>query len=159
MKKAFAPPLIAVAVLMALTPVVAQEQPAPAPDGPVARVSDKDVALRARALEFAGALANDGFTVRDGVWFVRPSADHPRRLAVNLFAGNQYWFCATSAPDAPAPGLAVYDPEGNPVAAMTHAEPGLAGSGVTAATTGRYIVEVGGAAGSTAEFCLLYLFK
>lgn len=157
MKNVFAALLMA--LLMTLLPAVAQDQTAPTLDGPVARVSDRDVALRLRAFEFAGALANDGFTVRDGAWFVRPSADHPRRLAVNLFAGNQYWFCATAATDSPAPGLAVYGPDGNPVAAMAHAEPGLAAAGVTAAATGRYIVEIGGTGGSTAEFCLLYLFK
>ncbi len=134
------------------TPAAVDEAAGWAPDG--------EILLRSRALDFAGALANDGFEVRDGFWFVRPSAPGPRRLAVHLFAGNQYWFCATSAPESPAPKIAVYDPEGKPVETITHSEPGLAAAGVPASVTGRYVVEVGaGERGSTPEFCLLYLFK
>lgn len=134
------------------TPAAVDEAAGWTPDG--------EILLRSRALDFAGALANDSFEARDGFWFVRASAPGPRRLAVNLFAGNQYWFCASSAPESPAPKLSVYDPEGKAVEIMTHSGPGLAAAGMTASATGRYVVEVGAAeGGSTPEFCLLYLFR
>jgi hypothetical protein len=131
---------------------VAQEaQPSP-PMDPV-------LPLRARLLDLAGALANEGFRVRDGFWSGRIEAGVPRRLAVNLFAGNQYWFCAAvDAPDA-RPVVALYDPRGEPVAAVNHDGPGLTAAGVTAGVTGRYVVEIKAPRGPVSDFCLLYLFK
>lgn len=130
----------------------AQEvQPSPTPD-PV-------IPLRARLLDLAGALANEGFRVRDGFWSGRIEPGVPRRLAVNLFAGNHYWFCAAvDAPDT-RPVVALYDPRGEPVEVVTHDGPGLAAAGVTASVTGRYVVEVKTPRGPAADFCLLYLFK
>ena len=115
--------------------------------------------LRARLLEFGGALANDGFRLRDGYWSGRLEPGRPRRLAVNLFAGNQYWFCA--AVDAPGdrPSIVLYDPQGEVVRVLVHEGPGLSAAGVTAASTGRYVVEIEASRGPAADFCLLYLFK
>jgi len=36
---------------------------------------------------------------------------------------------------------------------------GIAAAGVTAAATGRYVLEIKGPSPGTREFCLLYLFK
>jgi len=115
--------------------------------------------LRARLLEFGGALANDGFRLRDGYWSGRLEPGRPRRLAVNLFAGNQYWFCA--AVDAPGdrPSIVLYDPRGEAVRVLAHEGPGLSAAGVTAPATGRYVVQIETSRGPAADFCLLYLFK
>jgi hypothetical protein len=120
---------------------------------------DPAVPLRARLLDFSGALANEGFRVRDGFWSGRLEPGAPRRLAVNLFAGNQYWFVAAVEATDARPVVALYDPRGEPVAVLTHDESGLAAAGVTAGVTGRYVVEVKAPRGAASDFCLLYLFK
>ncbi len=119
----------------------------------------RDPSLRARALEFAGALANDGFNVRDGFWSARPSSARSRLLAVNLFAGNRYWFCVAGGPGGGAPKLAIYDSQGNPLEVQSRSEQGLAAVGTTAPVTGEYFVEVASPGGPLGEFCLLYLFR
>jgi hypothetical protein len=54
--------------------------------------TDSEVQARKAALDVAGAFSNDGFKVRDGHWcgVIKPQ-DHTL-IAVNLYAGNQYWF-------------------------------------------------------------------
>lgn len=118
-----------------------------------------DPVLRARLLEFGGALANEGFRLRDSFWAGRLKAGQARRLAVNLFAGNQYWFCAAVTAPGAQPAIVLYDPQGAVVPVLTHDQEGLVAAGVTAALTGRYVVEIESASGPAADFCLLYLFK
>jgi len=139
-------------VLLLVTVAVAAREPQPSPT-PAA-----DPALRARLLDFGGALANEGFRLRDGFWAGRLESGQAKRLAVNLFAGNQYWFCAATG-SATQPRVVLYDPQGAVVPVLAHEGEGLAAAGVTAAVTGRYIVEVTGARGPASDFCLLYLFK
>lgn len=131
--------------------------PSPSPTPDPARTAA--AALRARALDLAGAFQNDGFKTRDCSWSGRLEPGEPRRIAVHLFAGNHYWFAAAAPETARAPRLAVYDPAGNPVAATSHEGAGLAAAGVTATTTGRYVVEIGAGGPSATEFNLVYLFK
>jgi hypothetical protein len=115
--------------------------------------------LRARLLEFAGALANGGFRLRDSHWSGRLEPGSPRRLAVNLFAGNQYWFGAAVEAPEERPVITLYDPQGEVVPVLAHDAPGLAAAGVTAAATGRYVVEVRTTRGPATDFCFIYLFK
>lgn len=121
--------------------------------------TDRHPSLRARALEFAGAMANEGFNVRDGFWSATPTSAHSRLLAVNLFAGNRYWFCVATAPGSGIPKLAVYDPQGNPLELISRGAQGLAAAGATAGVTGQYFVEVTSSGGPLGEFCLVYLFQ
>jgi len=146
----FLPRLIALALLFPAAGG-AQEVETPPPGAAPAQ--------RARLLEFAGALANDGFRLRDSFWSGRLESGRPRRLAVNLFAGNHYWFCAAADSPEGAPVLAVYDPRGEPLEVLAHREAGVSAAGVTAGATGRYIVEVKSSRGPAADFCLVYLFK
>ena len=143
---------LCVAALLFLPVAGAQEaEPSPSPDSAPS--------LCARLLDFGGALANDGFRLRDSFWSGRLEPGRPRRLAVNLFAGNHYWFCAAvDSPEGP-PALAIYDPRGEPVDVLAHQEAGVSAAGVTAGVTGRYIVEVKTPRGPVADFCLVYLFK
>jgi hypothetical protein len=134
---------------------VKTEPDAAAPADP----QSKAPGLRARVLELAGAMGNDGFKLRDGLWSGRLEPGQPRRLAVNLFAGNQYWFCAATPEGSRGPKLALFDPQGKPVTTLTHDGPGLAAGGVTAAATGRYFLELLPGSGSASDFCLVYLFK
>jgi hypothetical protein len=42
---------------------------------------------------------------------------------------------------------------------LVHEGPGLSAAGVTAASTGRYVVQIETSRGPAADFCLIYLFK
>lgn len=148
-----APPFRLFLAGMLLGVAAAAEEPQPSPTPPAG-----DPALRARLLEFGGALANEGFRLRDSFWAGRLESGKPKRLAVNLFAGNHYWFCAATG-SATRPRVVLYDPRGEVVPVLEHDGEGLAAAGVTAAATGRYVVEVEAARGPASDFCLLYLFK
>src|SRR5207244_11445423 len=72
---------------------------------PARAETDAEVQARKGALDLAGAFSNDGFKIRDGHWCgtVKPH-DHAL-IAVNLYAGNQYWI-SIGAPE-PAKRIAV----------------------------------------------------
>ena len=61
---------------------------------PALAETDQEVAARQVALELAGAFSNDGFKLRDGHWTGTLSPGESRVIAVNLYSGNEYWFCA-----------------------------------------------------------------
>ena len=129
----------------------------PAADPPAEKSKAPD--LRPRIYELAGALGNEGFKFRDGAWTGSLQGGKPQKLAVNLFAGNQYWFCGATSDSAETPSVTLRDPAGNPVEIVKSGEYGIAAAGVTAAITGRYTVELKGSSSGTREFCLLYLYK
>src|ERR1043166_8384301 len=75
--------------------------------------TDAEVIARRDALELAGAFGNDGFKIRDGhsCGMLKP---HDRAIiAVNLFAGNQYWFSLGTAEPLKKVGVSIYDETGN----------------------------------------------
>jgi len=114
--------------------------------------------MRERLYALVGALGNEGFKARDSCW--GGQLEVARRLAVHLFAGNQYWFCAVAAPEKADLTVSVTGPSGEILAKETYHQPGSAAVGVTARVTGQYFVEVAGVpSGAAREFCLLYLFK
>ena len=115
--------------------------------------------LRPALYDLAGALAHEGFKTRDGAWSGVLQGGQPQRLALNLFAGNQYWFCAASSSPGESPLITLRDPSGKAVDLVPFKKDGVAAAGVTAGTTGRYVLEIGGSARGSREFCLLYLFK
>jgi len=115
--------------------------------------------LRARLHEFAGVLGNEGFKLRDGVWTGELEGSRPRRLAVNLFAGNQYWFFAATSGAEETPEISLRDASGKKIPVVTSDRGGVAAAGVTAPVTGRYTLEVGGSAKGTRDFGAIYLFK
>lgn len=124
-----------------------------------APANDRVPALRVRLHDLAGALANDGFKLRDRVWSGRIEGGKPSRLAVNLFAGNHYWFCAAATPEVKALKVSLFDAKGQHVETLEHAEAGLAAAGLTSPATGEYFIQVETTDGTAGEFCLLYLFK
>lgn len=134
-------------------------EPSAKPSPAAATQKDKEPLLRARVLEFAGALGNEGFKVRDGFWIAHLESGAAARLAVNLFAGNHYWFCAAAPERSPESKISLFDPQGEPVKTKDHKAADLAAAGVTATTTGRYVVQVENAGGAAVDICLVYLFK
>src|SRR6516225_8614172 len=74
--------------------------------------TDAEVSARKDALELAGAFGNDGFKIRDGhsCGVLKPH-DHAL-IAVNLYAGNQYWFSVGTTEPLKKIGVTVYDETG-----------------------------------------------
>lgn len=144
-------------ICAAATAVALAQDPSPSPSPTPEPLPS--AALRVRLSDLTGALSNEGFKSRDRVWSGQVKPGQPQRLAVNLFRGNQYWFCAAVDPEIESPRIRVFDPDGKTVDAAGHTEAGLAAAGVTAAVTGQYFVEVETASGPASEFCFLYLFK
>src|SRR5436309_14680373 len=77
--------------------------------------TDAEVSARKDALDIAGAFSNDGFKIRDGHWcgVVKPH-DHAL-IAVNLYAGNQYWFSVGATEPVKQIAVSVYDETGKQV--------------------------------------------
>ena len=147
--------LVAWSVLLAAVLSSFAEKPSPAPSRePVAASS-----LRVKLMDLGGALSNEGFKMRDRIWSGKIESGQPQRLAVNLFRGNHYWFCAAVDPEGRTVKVSLFQADGTPVTGVDHAEPGLAAVGVTAGTTGQYFVQIETTGGPASDFCLLYLFK
>jgi len=82
--------------------------------GVVTSLADTDAEVNARknALDVAGAFTNDGFKLRDGHWCGTLKAQDHALIAVNLYAGNQYWFAVGAADPAKKIAVNIYDETG-----------------------------------------------
>src|SRR6476660_10483956 len=82
--------------------------------------TDAEVRARKDALDIAGAFSNDGFKIRDGHWCgVLKPHDHAL-VAVNLYAGNQYWFSAGATEPVKKIGVSIYDEGGKQLTAESY---------------------------------------
>ena len=81
---------------------------------PALAETDEEVAAREVALELAGAFSNDGFKIRDGHWSGSLAPGESKIIAVNLYAGNQYWFSAGATEKAKKLTVDVFDETGCP---------------------------------------------
>lgn len=120
---------------------------------------ETDVSARSKALELAGAFSNEGYKIRDGVWTGEIEPNKPLFLEVNLFAQNEYWFCAAAVPPARTIAVAVFDEKGKPVDYQTHDDGTQAAAGFVPETSGKYIVRLSLLEGEKSLFCLLYTYK
>ena len=78
--------------------------------------TDEEVEARKQALDLTGAFSNEGFKLRDGHWAGQIKPAEHALIAVNLYAGNQYWFSAAAAnAKAKKIAVAVYDEGGKPM--------------------------------------------
>jgi hypothetical protein len=121
--------------------------------------TDAEVNARKDAADVARAFANEGFMLRDGHWcgIVKP---HEHSLvAVNLYAGNQYWFSAAGAEPTKKIGLSVYDETGKKVTTETYNEGAKAAAGFSPVDSGQYFVSVDLLEGDGGSFCLVYSYK
>lgn len=146
-----------IALVWSVASVASQAESPPAPAAP--DPSPPPPALRARIYDIAGALGNEGFKTRDDAWTGTLEESKALRLAVNLFAGNQYWFAAATSASGETPSLTLRGPDGRPVKTIAYDAAGVAAIGVTAPSTGLFTMEIKGNAAGSRHFCLLYFFK
>jgi hypothetical protein len=121
--------------------------------------TDAEVQARKDALDVAAAFSNDGFKIRDGHWcgVVKPH-DHSL-IAVNLYAGNQYWFSASATAPAKKIAVSVYDETGKQVTTESYDNGDKAAAGFAPPSSGQYFVSVDLVEGEQSSFCLVYSYK
>src|SRR5689334_18500032 len=77
--------------------------------------TDREVQAHKLVLDLAGAFSNDGFKMRDGHWTGSLKPNENALVAVNLYAGNQYWFSVGAVEPAKKIDVALYDEGGQRV--------------------------------------------
>lgn len=127
--------------------------------GSVRAATDTEVDARKAALDLVGAFSNDGFKIRDGHWCgtIKPK-DHAL-IAVNLYAGNQYWFTAGATDLAKKITVTVYDEAGKQVETESYDAGEKAAAGFSPTSSGQYYVSVDLLDGQESSFCLVYAYK
>ncbi|MGI9088182.1 MAG: hypothetical protein ACR2HH_10660 [Chthoniobacterales bacterium] len=121
--------------------------------------SDHQVKARETALDLAGAFSNDGFKIRDGHWAGEIKQGEQALLAVNLYAGNQYWFSVGSDESAKKFALRLYDENGKPVSTENYEDSEKAAAGFSPTISGQYFVSIKPLEGAASTFCLVYSYK
>ena len=126
---------------------------------PALAETDQEVAAREVALELAGAFANDGFKLRDGHWAGTLAPGESKIIAVNLYAGNEYWLSAGASAKAKKLTVDLFDETGASVAAETFNSGMKAAVGFSVTNSGEYFVRVRLEEGEAAGVCFLYSYK
>ena len=121
--------------------------------------TDAEVEARKTALDVAGAFTNDGFKVRDGHWCGMVKLRDQALIAVNLYAGNQYWFSVGATKWAKKIAVSVYDETGKQVVTDDYNAGEKAAAGFSPTSSGQYFVSVDLVEGSQGSFCLVYSYK
>jgi hypothetical protein len=121
--------------------------------------TDAEVEARKTALDVASAFTNDGFKVRDGHSCGTVKSHNHSLVAVNLYAGNQYWFSAGATEPARKIAVSVYDETGKQVVTDDYNAGEKAAAGFAPTSSGQYFVSVDLLEGSESSFCLVYSYK
>jgi hypothetical protein len=121
--------------------------------------TDEEVEAHKLVLDLTGAFSNDGFKLRDGHWTGTIKPQEHALIAVNLFAGNQYWFSAAANTKAKKISVEVYDESGKPMVTETYNSGDKAAAGFSPTTSGQYFVSLGLLEGEPTTFCLVYSYK
>ena len=121
--------------------------------------SDSEVAARRAALDLAGAFSNEGFKMRDGHWSGTIKPKEPALIAVNLYAGNQYWFSVGATEPAKKIAVNVYDVTGKLIQTENYSEGDKAAAGFSPTSSGQYYVLVDLVEGDESSVCLVYSYK
>jgi len=121
--------------------------------------SDQEVEAHKAVLDLAGAFTNDGFKMRDGHWSGTLKTGERALVAVNLYAGNQYWFSVGAVQPAKKVDIALYDEAGKLMTTESYNEGERAAAGFSPTTSGQYYVSVGLVEGDPSSFCLVYSYK
>jgi hypothetical protein len=121
--------------------------------------TDHEVEARKNALEVAGAFTNDGFKMRDGHWCGQLRPHELALIAVNLYAGNQYWFSVAALEPAKKIAVNLYDETGKQVPTESYNSGEKAAAGFSPSSSGQYFVSVDLLEGSQSNYCLVYSYK
>jgi hypothetical protein len=122
--------------------------------------TDEEVEAHRQALDLTGAYTNDGFKLRDGHWAGKIKPAERAVIAVNLYAGNQYWFSVAAANDkAKKLVVDIYDEGGKPMTSESYNEGERASAGFSPVTSGQYFVAVSLVEGDPSTICLVYSYK
>jgi hypothetical protein len=126
---------------------------------PALAETDQEVAARAVAWSWLGPFANDGFKLRDGHWGRHPRVGRKQDIAVNLYAGNEYWLSAGATEKQRSSRWICSTKPGAPVAAETFNSGTKAAAGFSVTNSGQYFVRVRLEEGEAAGVCFLYSYK
>ena len=122
--------------------------------------TDDEVEAHRQALDLTGAYTNDGFKLRDGHWAGKIKPAERAVIAVNLYAGNQYWFSVAAANDkAKKIAIDIYDEGGKPMTSESYNEGERASAGFSPVNSGQYFVAVSLIEGDPSTVCLVYSYK
>ena len=123
--------------------------------------ADTDAEVRARkdALELAGAFTNDGFNIRDGHWCGALKSHDHALIALNMYAGNQYWFSVGTVEPTKKVAITVFDETGKQVTTETYSNEEKAAAGLAPGNSGQYFVAIDLVEGQEGSFCLVYSYK
>jgi hypothetical protein len=121
--------------------------------------TDAEVNARKNALDVAGAFTNDGFKLRDGHWCGTLKPQDHALIAVNLYAGNQYWFAVGTTDPARKIAVSVYDESGKLLTTDHYDGGDRAAAGFSPSDSGQYFVSVDLVEGGSSSFCLIYSYK
>lgn len=121
--------------------------------------TNEEVAARAVALELAGAFSNDGFKLRDGHWAGTLAPNQSRLIAVNLYAGNDYWFSVGATDKAQKLTIELFDETGAPVPTQKYDSGTKAAAGFSVTKSGQYFIRVRLEDGGPAGVCFVYSYK
>ena len=121
--------------------------------------TDEEVEAHRLVLDLTGAFSNEGFKLRDGHWAGEIKPAERAVVAVNLYAGNQYWFSAAANTKAKKISVDLYDETGKPMTTEVYNEGEKASAGFSPANSGQYFVAVSLLEGEPTTFCLVYSYK
>ena len=121
--------------------------------------TDEEVEAHKLVLDLTGAFTNEGFKLRDGHWAGKIKPTERALIAVNLYAGNQYWFSTAANTKAKKISLELYDEGGRPLVTESYNEGEKASAGYSPTTSGQYFVAVSLLEGEPTTFCLVYSYK
>ena len=121
--------------------------------------SDEEVEAHRHVLDLTGAFSNDGFKLRDGHWAGEIKPTERAVIAVNLYAGNEYWFSAAANAKAKKISVELYDESGKPLTTEVYNEGERASAGFSPTSSGQYFIAVSLLEGEPATFCVVYSYK
>ena len=126
---------------------------------PLRAETDEEVEAHKLVLDLTGAFTNDGFKLRDGHWTGMVKPRERAIIAVNLYAGNQYWFSAAANSKAKKIAVELYDETGRPLVTDSYNDGERASAGFSPSSSGQYFVSVSLLEGEPTTFCLVYSYK
>jgi hypothetical protein len=121
--------------------------------------TDDEVEAHRLVLDLTGAFSNDGFKLRDGHWAGTIKPAERALIAVNLYAGNQYWFAAAANTKAKKISVDLYDENGKPLVTEVYNQGERAAAGFSPTASGQYFVSLSLLEGEPTAFCLVYSYK